>query len=200
MFGAVHSCDNFVRTVVSALMFRGLMLGIIVTIVVAVGAGYLVLRSGLIPANADAKPRALEKFVARTSLRATLNREAPRQPNPVQLTDENLVDGIKLYETHCAIRHGTAEGKASASPIAKGEYPGPPQLAAEGVEDDPEGWTFWKIKNGIRWTGMPSWKAELSDHQIWTLTLFLKHMDKLPPDPEAAWHSFQPPTMPATSK
>src|SRR5579863_1385294 len=181
-------------------MVRGFVLGIIVTIIVVAGVGYLVLRSGLIPANADARPGAVEKFLAGTSLRATLNKDAPKGPNPVHLTDENLVDGIKLYESNCAICHGTAEGKPSASPIAKGEYPGPPQLATDGVEDDPEGWTFWKIKNGIRWTGMPSWKAELSDQQIWTLALFLKHMDKLPAGPEATWRSFQPPAPSPTSK
>jgi mono/diheme cytochrome c family protein len=66
-------------------------------------------------------------------------------------------------------------------------------LATDGVEDDPEGWTFWKIKHGIRWTGMPAWKDELSDQQIWTLALFLKNMDKLPPAPEATWRSFKMP-------
>jgi mono/diheme cytochrome c family protein len=55
------------------------------------------------------------------------------------LTDENLVNGIKFYETNCAICHGTAEGDTSASPVAKGENPSPPQLATDGVEDDPEG-------------------------------------------------------------
>jgi mono/diheme cytochrome c family protein len=74
------------------------------------------------------------------------------------------------------------------------ENPSPPQLASDGVEDDPEGWTFWKIKNGIRWTGMPSWKGALSDQQIWTLALFLKHMDKLPPEPEATWRGVKMPT------
>lgn len=170
---------------------KGFIIGVIFTLLVEAGVSYYFLSSGAIAANADAKPSAIEKFVARTSLRATLNNEAPKQPNPVQLTDENLVDGIKLFETNCAICHGTAEGKTSASPIAKGENPNPPQLATDGVEDDPEGWTFWKIKNGIRWTGMPSWRAELSDQQIWTLTLFLKHMDKLPPGPEATWRSFR---------
>src|SRR5579863_4813460 len=52
---------------------------------------------------------------------------------------------------------------------------------SDGVEDDPQGWTFWKIKHGIRWTGMPSWGHELNDQEIWTLALFLKHMDKLSP-------------------
>jgi thiosulfate dehydrogenase len=176
-------------------MFRGFVLGIICTIVVGVGVGYYLLSSGLMPANADAKPGPIETFIAGTSLQATVEKDAPKEPNPVQLTDENLVNGIKLYETHCAICHGTAEGEASASPIAKGEYPSPPQLASEGVEDDPEGWTFWKVKHGIRWSGMPAWKDELSDQQIWSLALFLKHMDKLPPGPEATWRSFKIPTV-----
>lgn len=55
------------------------------------------------------------------------------------------------------------------------------------MEDDPEGWTYWKIEHGIRWTGMPSWKDTLSDQQIWTLALFLKHMDHLSPAAEQAW-------------
>ena len=161
-------------------MFKGFILGIIFTVLVAAAGGYYALSSGLIPANADAKPGQIETFIAGTSLQATLEKDAQKEPNPVQLTDENLINGIKLYETNCAICHGTAEGETSASPIAKGEYPSPPQLATDGVEDDPEGWTFWKIKHGIRWTGMPAWKDELSDQQMWTLALFLKHMDKLP--------------------
>jgi thiosulfate dehydrogenase len=100
------------------------------------------------------------------------------------LTDENLIAAIKLYGQHCAICHGTAKGDPSASPVAKGLYPRPPQLASDGVEDDPEGFSFWKIKHGIRWTGMPSWKGTLTDQQIWTLALFLKHMDQLPPAAE----------------
>jgi thiosulfate dehydrogenase len=168
-------------------MFRAFVLGVVLTILAAAAAGYAVLRTGTIPANADAEPCWFESWAAGTSLDATLAREAPEGPNPVPLTDANLVAGINLYGQHCAICHGTAKGDASASPIAKGEYPSPPQLATDGVEDDPEGYSFWKIKHGIRWTGMPSWKDALSDQQIWTLALFLKHMDKLPPAAEQAW-------------
>jgi hypothetical protein len=108
----------------------------------------LVLRNGGIPANADATPGGLETWAADTSLGATLHREAPGT-NPVPLTDENLIAAIELYGQHCAICHDTVKGEASASPVAKGLYPRPPQLAAEGVEDDPEGFSFWKIKHGI---------------------------------------------------
>jgi hypothetical protein len=37
-------------------MFRGFVAGVLATIVVALVGGYIVLRSGLIPTNADAKP------------------------------------------------------------------------------------------------------------------------------------------------
>jgi len=168
-------------------MARGFIAGVLSTIVVALVLAYLLLQSGYIPANADAEPGGLEIWAANTSLGATLRREAPSDPNPVSLTDDHLLAGIKLYAQHCAFCHGTAAGDPSATPLAKGEYPRPPQLATDGVEDDPEGVSFWKIKHGIRLTGMPAWSSALTDQQIWSLSLFLKHMDKLPRRPRAAW-------------
>ncbi len=168
-------------------MLKGFVAGIVAAIIVALVAGYIILRGGLIPANADAKPGRLETWAAGTSLRATLSRDAPQGPNPVATSDDNLIAGVELYGQHCAICHGTAKGDASASPVAKGEYPPRPQLARDGVEHDPEGVSVWKITHGIRWTGMPAWKSSLSDRQIWTLALFLKHMNRLPPAVERAW-------------
>lgn len=168
-------------------MIRGFVAGIAVVIGVGLVGGYALLQSGLVPANADARPGGLELWAAKTSLSATLAREAPTGPNPVTLTDAHLMDGVKLYAQHCAICHGTSTGEASASPVAQGLYPSPPQLATDGVEDDAEGVSYWKIKHGIRLTGMPSWAKSLTDEQIWTLALFLKHMDRLPLGPQVAW-------------
>jgi thiosulfate dehydrogenase len=168
-------------------MFKGIVTGALLIMIVGLGGGYFLLKSGLIPANADGKPSSLELWMAGTSLDATLQRDAPKEQDPVALTDQNLIQGVHLFAKYCVVCHGDAKGKASASPIAKGEYPKPPQLATDGVEDDPEGYSFWKIKHGIRLTGMPSWKNKLNDKQIWTLALFLKHMNKLPPDALQAW-------------
>jgi thiosulfate dehydrogenase len=168
-------------------MFKGFVVGILLSIVVAAAIVYAVVATGTIPASTRAGPVWGERWVAGTSLRAVLAKDAPKGPNPVPLNDANLIAGVELYGQHCAICHGTAKGDASATPIAKGEYPAPPQLATDGVEDDPQGWTFWKIQNGIRWSGMPGWTGTLSDQQMWTLALFLKHMDKLPPAAEQAW-------------
>ena len=168
-------------------MVRSFIAGVLVAVLVIFIGAYVVLQSGLLPANADAKPGGLELWAASTSLNATLRSQAPKQANPVALTEGNLIEGIGLFGQHCAICHGTAAGASSASPVAKGLYPSPPQLAQEGVEDDPEGVSYWKIRHGIRLTGMPAWGATLNDRQIWTLALFLKHMDKLPPNAQRVW-------------
>jgi len=168
-------------------MLKGVVWGITLTVAIALTSVYALLHSGMIPANADAKPGGLELWMAGTSLDATLDRYAPKEQNPVALTDQNLLEGVRLFAGNCAVCHGSAKGANSPSPIAKGEYPRPPQLATDGVEDDPEGDSFWKIKHGIRLTGMPSFGYTLKDEQIWTLALFLKHMDKLPPPVQQAW-------------
>ena len=80
-----------------ASMARGIVLGVVATLVVAGLGAYLGVEAGLMPANADGKPSRLERWAARTSLRATLEREAPKGPNPLPLDDTNLVAGIKLY-------------------------------------------------------------------------------------------------------
>ena len=168
-------------------MLKGVLAGIALTVAVALVGAYGLLRSGLIPANADAAPGSLETWMASTSLKETLSRDAPKGENPVPPTDQNLADGVNLFARNCAVCHGSAKGDASASPVAKGLYQKPPQFASEGVEDDPEGVSFWKIKHGIRLTGMPSFGGSLDDKQIWTIALFLKRMDKLPPAAQQAW-------------
>ena len=168
-------------------MLRGFVFGVIAVLVLGALGGYLVLKSGMVPANADAQPGGPELWAADTSLGATLARDAPKTANPIPPTDADLTLAVTLYGQHCAICHGDSRGDASASPVAKGEYPRPPQFGTDGVEDDPEGFSYWKIKHGIRLTGMPAWAPTLSDQQVWSLALLLKHLDKLPPDAQQAW-------------
>jgi thiosulfate dehydrogenase len=166
---------------------KRILIGIILVLAIEMLTAYALVSGGVIPANADALPGQVETWLATKSLDATLARLAPTGANPVALTDQNLTDGVHLFAQNCAICHGSTKGSASPSPIAQGLYQKPPQFGSDGVEDDPEGVSFWKIKHGIRLTGMPSFGYTLSDRQIWTIALFLKHMDKLPPTAQLSW-------------
>jgi thiosulfate dehydrogenase len=159
--------------------------GIIFTLLVLGGVGYFVVKAGMVPANADSKPGALEKWIANTALDATLERDTKELKNPVQPNDGNLITGVHLYAENCAICHGASDAKPSN--LAQGFYIEAPQLAKNGVEDDPEVASFWKVKHGIRFTAMPSFTTTLQEEEIWKIAMFLKRMDKLPPVVEAEW-------------
>ncbi|HEY1428847.1 MAG TPA: cytochrome c [Candidatus Tumulicola sp.] len=165
-------------------MFKGIVTGVVLTLVLIAAGGYAMLRFGLVPANADAQPNGMEAWAARASLRATMHR-VPKVTNPLPLDDQNVLAGIKLYAQNCAVCHGDSTGNPSN--IAKGLYQHAPQFAEHGVEDDQDWATYWKVTHGIRWTGMPAFGQSLSDTQIWQIALFVKHMDALSPAAQRAW-------------
>ncbi|HEX3443588.1 MAG TPA: cytochrome c [Chthoniobacterales bacterium] len=160
-------------------------LGVILTLALLAGVGYFAVKAGLVPANADSKPSAVESWVANTALSAAIERGTKELRNPIQPTDENLTAGVHLYAENCAICHGASDAKPSKP--AQGFHIEAPQLAKDGVEDDPETALFWIVKHGIRFSAMPSFATTLTDEEIWKIAMFLKRMDKLPPAVDAEW-------------
>ncbi len=166
-------------------MGRGFVLGFVTAVVAFMAAGYFFVTSGALPSGQDSKPGKLEKWAAQKSLQATMRREAQGLKSPLEPSDENLVAAIALYRANCQVCHGGADGAISS--IAKGLTPAPPQLAKNGVEDDPEGVTYWKVAHGIRFTGMPGFSETLSGREMWQISLFAKHMSSLPPRARTVW-------------
>lgn len=154
-------------------------------VAIAALSAYVALANGLVPANADARPSGLERWAARLSLHATVDRESAALTDPLTPDVATLHAGLKLYGSNCMVCHGAADGRSSN--IAMGLYQNAPQLGRHGVEDDPEGETYWKVTHGIRLTGMPSFGKTLTPAQLWQITTFLKHMDSLPPQVSAEW-------------
>ncbi|MGB9146051.1 MAG: cytochrome c, partial [Acidobacteriaceae bacterium] len=90
------------------------------------------------------------------------------------------------YREQCAACHGLPQRNAS---FAAHMYPSAPQLwkwhrvGVIGVNDDPVGETYWKIDNGIRLTGMPSFNKVLDQTQMWQVALLLKNAGNTLPAP-----------------
>jgi thiosulfate dehydrogenase len=93
-----------------------------------------------------------------------------------------LMAGGQVYKDNCAFCHGLPLQAPSAA--SQGMFPHAPQLFTEKetVTDDPVGVTYWKVKNGIRLTGMASFQKALTDQQMWDVSALLARADKLPPD------------------
>jgi len=159
--------------------FPAFLLGLIVGLIIVPISVYCYFRFGFAPVATGAAAMPFEKTFARMGLHARMEKEYPRTA-PIQGTDENYTAGAHIYREHCAVCHGLASQSITA--IAKGMYPRPPQLLdpRHMVTDDPAGESYWKVANGIRMTGMPSFHESLSDAQVWQVSLLLANADKLP--------------------
>jgi hypothetical protein len=162
-------------------VFLGFLLGV-VAIVLGV-AGYL--RFGAVPVATADKPFPYEKAIVSVPLNARIARQIQQPPFG---TGEDVYEGgAHVYRAQCAGCHGTPGHDV---PYARHMYPAAPQLWKKhargnvvGVSDDEPGETYWKVANGIRLTGMPSFDHLLTDTQMWQVTLLLKNADQQLPDP-----------------
>jgi mono/diheme cytochrome c family protein len=155
--------------------FVSFLLGIALTLV----GGFLFLTRGGMPVKTEGGPLPFERLISHLALHHAIGDEADK-PSPLPGDTPNLVAGAHVYREQCAVCHG--EWGRPPSATAKGMFPMPPQLLPPktGVTDDPVGETFWKVRNGIRLTGMPGYASSLSDTEMWQVSLLLLHANELP--------------------
>ncbi len=160
---------------------RTFLLGLVVGVILVLAGGFLFMTEGGMPVSTRGNPLPLEQFLASRALHVAMAKDANR-PSPLPPSEANLLAGAKIYQNNCAVCHGLRD-PASRTAIAKGMYPPPPALLEpdKGVTDDPVGMTFWKVRNGIRLTGMPRFDDALSQDEMWQVSLLLAGADKLPP-------------------
>ena len=177
------------------------IVGLIIGILLVPASFYWYVRSGRAPMATSAQPMPLERFFAKTALDAVLQREAPKTKT-TKASEGELLAGVQVYRHYCGGCHGLPGKPMTAT--AKGEFPQPPQLFEPDhmVTDDPVGVTYWKVKHGIRLSGMPGFHASLTDEQIWNVSLLLANADKMPPDVSQTLQSppGPPPAAPTSAK
>ena len=159
---------------------RKFSLGLIVGLLIFPLLVIAYLMMGFAPAAATAPPMPFERFIAGTALHERISREAPKR-DASTFTTEDVEDGAEVYKKSCAMCHGALSQPAPL--IAKGMFPEAPQLLTPDgmVTDDPVGETYWKVKNGIRLSGMPSFASSLTEKQMWDVSALLARANKLPP-------------------
>ena len=161
------------------------LLGLIFGIVLVPLVVLAFLTYGNVPVAVSDPPFPHEGQLVHMPLNARIQKEmvgTHMEPDPPTLTA-----GARIYTERCAFCHGLHN-----KPAAMGHhmYPDAPQLleahqgdpSVVGVSDDPVGETYWKVLNGIRLTGMPSFKTQLNDTEMWQVSIFLANANKpMPP-------------------
>jgi mono/diheme cytochrome c family protein len=164
------------------------VLGFVLALVLAVVSLAAYFRFGPLPVAVVDAPFPFEKKIVHMPLDARIEREK-RQP-PFGTSEDVFEAGAHVYRAECASCHGTPGHDVT---FAAHMYPAAPQLwkkhkrgSVVGVSDDEPGETYWKVANGIRLSGMPSYSHILTDAQMWQVSLLLKNADQPLPDPVAA--------------
>jgi len=161
------------------------ILGLLIGIVLVPLGVFVYFKHGKPPVAVNDKPFPDETLITGVPLHARIDREMVKTP-PIQADEDTFVAGAHVYADNCAVCHGY-HGQPSRTGLH--EYPKAPPLWEQhhdgkvvGVSDDEPGETYWKVYNGLRLTGMPSYKELLTETQMWQVTLLLANADKpLPP-------------------
>jgi mono/diheme cytochrome c family protein len=132
-------------------------------------------------------PLPMEGFIAQQAIATSIGKSSQDQ-SPLPADETNLLAGAHVYQQNCAGCHGQLDQPGSG--FAKRLYPHPPQLLppGTGVTDDPVGATRWLVKNGVRFSAMPSYDGKLTDSEIWQVSLLLRNANKLPQPVQQALH------------
>jgi thiosulfate dehydrogenase len=184
----------------------GIVVGVILVPLVVVG--YLM--TGMAPAAATDKPMPFEAYIAGAALSKKMQKDAPTRDLST-MTSADLLAGADTYKKDCAVCHGLPD--QTTAEIGDGMFPPAPQLmrppqprpgnrgpqgpppngAGNGQPSPNSGLVqgrgasgdFWRVKNGVRLTGMPSFEKSLSDDQMWQVVALIAKRRNLPPEVKA---------------
>lgn len=137
--------------------------------------------------TANKKPSKTEATLANMAKDVVIPIEAENQKNPLPASQQTVKEGRELYLQSCAICHGT-DGHSRTN-LGRGMYPPAMDLTSPHVQHWNDAELFWIIQNGVRLTGMPSWKSSLSESDTWKLVHFIHALPRLNASPAATFPS-----------
>ena len=169
MNSASHACCDYESTQRSpsrankSATFR---LGVLLS-----GLAVLVLRC-----TAHKQPSRVETTLANVAKDVVIPIEAQQLKSPLPANDEAVNGGHKIYTQSCALCHG-ADGRGTD--LGRNMYPPAMDLNSPHVQHWMDAELFWIIQNGVRLTGMPSWKSSISETDTWRLVLFIHSLPRV---------------------
>ena len=95
--------------------------------------------------------------------------------NPLADIPANVQDGRIAFSHYCAACHGL-DGQNTGVPFADRMSPPVPLLNSPQVQTYTDGQIQWVIDNGISPSGMPASKGILTEREIWSIVVFIRHL------------------------
>jgi mono/diheme cytochrome c family protein len=97
------------------------------------------------------------------------------QRNPLPSNADTWVDGKEAFSHYCVSCHGM-DGQNTGVPFADHISPPIPLLTSKEVQSYTDGQLKWILDNGVSPSGMPGSKGTLSDDELWSIVVYLRHL------------------------
>ena len=98
-----------------------------------------------------------------------------KSKNPRKGSPQDVTDGREAFSHYCVSCHGL-DGQNTGVPFAEKMSPPVPSLASADVQTYSDGQLKWIIDNGVAPSGMPASKGVLSEDEIWSIVIYLRHL------------------------
>lgn len=98
-----------------------------------------------------------------------------KQKNPLPNNPQTLADGKEAFSHYCVACHGM-DGQNTGVPFVDHISPPIPPLNSPDVQRYTDGQLKWILDYGIRPSGMPGSQGTLSDDELWSIVVYLRHL------------------------
>ena len=98
-----------------------------------------------------------------------------KEKNPLPDTPDTRADGKEAFSHYCVACHGM-DGQSTGVPFVDHISPPIPSLASADVQRYSDGQLKWILDYGIWPSGMPGSKGTLSDDELWSIVVYMRHL------------------------
>ena len=156
-------------------VLRDVVLTLLAVVFVAVVGAYAFARSGGL--SADRQPGALEQAVAGRLRNVSASAQAGDVTNPLADKPDAWRGATRNYAARCAMCHNI-NGKG-ATMLASNVSPPPPDFTQDDTQRLSDAQLFAIIRDGVRFTAMPSWREMHTDEELWHYVALVRHFPNL---------------------
>ncbi len=157
-------------------MFKGFVLGIVLTALLGAAAWFAVAQGGLYNVAASAPHADAVRWTLDTTTRRSVARRAGAARVPVSVPEGVLEEGARLYAGACDQCHGGPGSEPAA--WTRGMRPEPPHLVEAAADWTPEE-VHWIVENGLKMSGMPAFGAEHTPEELIAISVFVRELPGL---------------------
>jgi cytochrome c len=148
----------------------------------------LLLVSGIVFSGCKATPPGKLETSIMTHAKHSLFVRGKEARNPLPETAANIESGKVAFSHYCIACHGL-DGQNTGVPFASQMSPPVPSLKSRQVQSYTDGQLKWILDNGLSPSGMPGSKGILTDKELWSIVVYIRHLPEVGSLGEPAMYS-----------